>query len=64
MGDAVCYTLLAADDGADAPSLQDLKTQLEKGDDEMRVAAMKRVGRGSASAVAAPFPRRARARGR
>lgn len=38
-----CYTLLAADDSTEATSLNDFKTQLEKGDEETKVSTMKKL---------------------
>ena len=38
-----CYTLLTQEDSAEAVSINDFKTQLEKGDDEAKVAAMKKL---------------------
>lgn len=37
------YSLVHQDNSADQPSLQDLKTQLEKGNDDSKVDTMKRV---------------------
>jgi coatomer subunit beta len=37
------YSLVHQDNTADQPSLQDLRTQLEKGTDESKVETMKRV---------------------
>ena len=37
------YTLIHQDNAADQPSLQDLKTQLEKGNDENKMESMKRI---------------------
>ena len=37
------YTLIHPDNAADQPSLQDLKTQLEKGNDDSKMETMKRI---------------------
>lgn len=37
------YTLIHQDNAADQPSLQDLKTQLEKGDDDSKMETMRRI---------------------
>jgi coatomer subunit beta len=37
------YSLVHQDNTADQPSLQDLKTQLEKGNDDSKLETMKRV---------------------
>ena len=37
------YSLVHQDNAADMPSLPDLKTQLEKGSDEVKIETMKRV---------------------
>lgn len=37
------YSLVHQDNAADQPSLQELKTQLEKGNDESKVETMKKV---------------------
>ena len=37
------YTLIHQDNAADQPSLQDIKTQLEKGTDESKMETMKRI---------------------
>ena len=37
------YSLVHQDNAADQPSLQELKTQLEKGNDESKVETMKRI---------------------
>ena len=37
------YTLIHQDNGADQPTLQDLKVQLEKGNDESKIETMKRI---------------------
>ena len=37
------YSLVHQDNTADQPSLQELKTQLEKGNDESKVETMKRI---------------------
>jgi coatomer subunit beta len=37
------YSLVHQDNAADQPSLQELKTQLEKGNDEAKVETMKRI---------------------
>jgi coatomer subunit beta len=38
-----CYTLLSPDDSSESVSVNDFKTQLEKGDDETKVQAMKKL---------------------
>ena len=38
-----CYTLLCAEDSAESLSLNDFKTQLEKGDDDTKVTALKKL---------------------
>lgn len=37
------YTLIHQDNAADQPTLQDLKTQLEKGNDDSKIETMKRI---------------------
>ncbi len=37
------YSLVHQDNAADAPTLQELKTQLEKGSDDLKVDTMKRI---------------------
>lgn len=37
------YSLVHQDNAADQPSVQDLKTQLEKGNDDSKVDTMKRI---------------------
>jgi hypothetical protein len=41
--DSSCWTIVASDDSADQPSVQDLKTSLEKGTDAVKAEAMKRL---------------------
>lgn len=39
----MAYSLVHQDNAADAPTLQELKTQLEKGSDDLKVDTMKRI---------------------
>jgi coatomer subunit beta len=41
--DSSCWTIVASDDSAEQPSVQDLKTSLEKGNDAVKIDAMKRL---------------------
>jgi len=38
-----CYTVVAADDERDSPTVQDLKTALENGRDDQKIETMKKV---------------------
>jgi len=38
-----CYTLLSGEDSSELPAINELKTQLEKGDDEDKIETMKKI---------------------
>ncbi|KNE68529.1 hypothetical protein AMAG_12700 [Allomyces macrogynus ATCC 38327] len=43
MTDTACYTVIRALDSADAPTLESLKSALEKGSDDVKIATMKKL---------------------
>ncbi|CAG8439119.1 9991_t:CDS:10 [Ambispora gerdemannii] len=43
MSTDTCYTIIHQDDSADQPSLQDLKSALEKGSEEVKIETMKKI---------------------
>ena len=43
MATDTCYTIIHQDDSSDQPSLQELKTALEKGSEEAKIETMKKI---------------------
>ena len=43
MATETCYTIIHQDDSQEQPSLQELKTALEKGSEEAKIETMKRI---------------------
>src|SRR2546429_468182 len=43
MASDTCYTIIHQDDSTDQPSLQELKSALEKGSEEVKIETMKKI---------------------